>query len=69
MGTVPHDGVGLKNLETTGGLTFQEFTSHTEEERDSILRICSRWQKVQYDSIVGWVNGKYVMEGPCGEEK
>lgn len=69
VGTVPHDGVGLKNLETTGGLTFQEFTTLSEEERDSLLRVRPRWQKVQYDSIVGWVNGKFVMEGSCEEEK
>lgn len=64
-GTIPYDAEGLINLETTGGLTFDEFTSLSKEEKDSIRIVRPRWQKVMYDSLVGWVNGKFVVEGNC----
>lgn len=65
VGTLSFDATGLKNLETTGGLTFEEFTTLTECEQDSIRKVRPRWQKISYDTLVGWVHGRYVVEGRC----
>jgi len=65
VGEIPADGTCVKNLGCVGGLTFEEFTTLSDEERKSIERERPRWCKVDYEGTVGWVSGRYLEEGFC----
>jgi hypothetical protein len=65
VGEIPPDGTCVKNLGCVGGLTFEEFTTLSDEEKKSIERERPRWCKVDYQGTVGWVSGRYLGEGFC----
>ena len=67
LGEIPHDGVCIRNLGCQGGLTFQEFTELSEEQKAIRLREHPRWCKVEYRGIAGWVAGRYLRESECNE--
>jgi hypothetical protein len=65
VGEIPPDGTCIANLGCVGGLTFEEFTTLSEEEKKKIERERPRWCKVDYEGMVGWVAGRYLAEGYC----
>ena len=69
VGQIPFDGSCIKNLGCVGGLTFEEFTTLSEEEKRRIARERPRWCKIDYQGIVGWAAGKYLREGSCTRQQ
>ncbi|QJB56040.1 SH3 domain-containing protein [Pseudodesulfovibrio sp. zrk46] len=67
IGEIPPDGQCVRNLGCKGGLTFQEFTTLSDEEKEAIKKNRPRWCKVEYQGVTGWVAGKYLREGFCGK--
>jgi hypothetical protein len=65
VGEIPPDGTCVRNLGCQGGLTFQEFTELSEEQKAERLRENPRWCEVEYRGIRGWVAGRYLREGDC----
>nr|WP_321257920.1 SH3 domain-containing protein [uncultured Pseudodesulfovibrio sp.] len=65
IGEIPADGQCVKNLGCKGGLTFEESTTLSEEEKQAISKSRPRWCKVEYEGFVGWVAGRYLREGVC----
>ena len=48
-----------------GGLTYQEYTTLSESEKQQVLRLRPRWCRVSYQGATGWVAGRYLQEGAC----
>ena len=65
IGEIPPDGTCIKNLGCVGGLTFEEFSTLSDEEKKRIERERPRWCKIEYGTTVGWVAGRYLKEGAC----
>jgi len=65
IGEIPPDGTCVRNLGCVGGLTFEEHTTLTEEEKQRILRERPRWCRIEYQGTEGWVAGRYLTEGSC----
>ena len=65
IGEIPPDGTCIKNIRCVGGLTFEEFTTLSEEEKAKILKERPRWCLVEYKGVKGWVAGRYLREGSC----
>ena len=65
VGEIPPDGTCIRNLGCKGGLTFQEFTELSEEQKAQRLRENPRWCRIEYRGITGWVAGRYLREGAC----
>lgn len=66
-GEIPHDARCIKNMGCKGGLTFDEFTTLSEAEKQQIIKQRPRWCRVSYAGITGWVAGRYLREGSCTE--
>jgi hypothetical protein len=67
VGEIPPDGQCLRNLKCVGGLTFEEFTSLSEAEKNRINKARPRWCYIEYHGVKGWVAGRYLREGACKE--
>ncbi len=65
VGEIPPDGTCIVNLGCVGGLTLEEFTTLSDEEKKKIEHERPRWCKVEYEKTVGWVAGRYLTEGYC----
>lgn len=65
IGEIPPDGTCIKNLGCVGGLTFEEFTTLSDEEKKRIERERPRWCKIEFEGTTGWVAGRYIEEGFC----
>jgi hypothetical protein len=65
IGEIPHDGECIKNLKCVGGLTFDEFTNLSQDEKDRVIKERPRWCYVGYQGTEGWVAGRYLREGNC----
>ena len=65
LGTIPPDGLCVRNLGCRGGLSYQEFTELTPEAREQRLKENPRWCKVEYQGTTGWVAGRYLRESAC----
>lgn len=61
LGTVPHDGDGLSNIDCIGGLDINEWLEATEAEREAARK--TRWCLIGYGDVVGWVAGWHLQEG------
>lgn len=64
-GEIPHDARCIKNLGCRGGLTFNEFTTLSDAEKQLILKRRPRWCRISYQGTTGWVAGRYLKEGDC----
>jgi hypothetical protein len=53
----------VRNLGCEGGLTFQELTELSEEQKAARLKENPRWCRVEYRGLAGWVAGRYLREG------
>ena len=65
VGEIPYHARCIKNMGCKGGLTYQEFTTLSESEKQQITRQRPRWCRVSYQGITGWVAGRYLQEGTC----
>ena len=65
IGEIPYDARCIKNMGCKGGLTYQEFTTLSEAEKQQIMRQRPRWCRVSYQGRTGWVAGRYLQEGSC----
>ena len=65
IGEIPPDGTCIRNLGCVGGLTYEEFTTLSDEEKQRLLRDRPRWCKIEYLGVEGWVAGRYLAEGQC----
>ena len=62
IGEIPSDGTCLQNLGCSGGLTFEEFTTLSDEEKQDRARQRPRWCRIRYRDRTGWVAGHYLRE-------
>ena len=63
VGEIPPDADGVRNLGCQGGLSFEEYTTLSEEEKAARLKANPRWCRVEYEGVVGWAAGRYLGEG------
>jgi len=65
---IPPDARCIRNMGCKGGLTYNEFTTLTEAQKQQILKQRPRWCRVSYAGKVGWVAGRFLTEGVCTEQ-
>ena len=65
VGEIPPDGNCVKNIRCIGGLSFEEFTTLSEEEKNKIKKERPRWCLIEYQGVTGWVAGRFLREGFC----
>ena len=65
IGEIPPEGTCLRNLGCQGGLTLQEFTELSQEQKAKRLRENPRWCKIEYKGVTGWTAGRYLREDAC----
>ena len=68
-GEIPFDARCVRNMGCKGGLTFDEFTTLSDTEKQQILKQRPRWCRVAYKETTGWVAGRYLREGACPENR
>jgi len=61
IGSIPHDGDGLRNLGCQGGLTIDQYQNSTPAQREAGRK--TRWCNIEYRGTTGWVAGWYLGEG------
>jgi len=65
VGEIPHDATCIRNMGCRGGLTYEEFTTLSEEQKQQLLKQRPRWCRVNYDGTTAWVAGRYLKEAAC----
>jgi hypothetical protein len=65
LGEIPPGADCVRNLGCQGGLSFEEYTTLTEEEQAARLKANPRWCRIEYEGVVGWAAGRYLAEGSC----
>ena len=65
VGEIPPGAACVRNLGCRGGLSFEEFTTLSEEEKAERLKHNPRWCRVEFEGTIGWVAGRYLAEGSC----
>ena len=55
----------LRSLGCQGGLSFEEFTTLSDEAKRRRAAESPRWCKVDYRGTAGWVAGRYLAEDGC----
>lgn len=63
IGRIPADADGLRNLGCEGGMSFGAWQQATDAERAAASR--TRWCRVEYDGMTGWVAGWFLAESPA----
>ena len=66
-GEIPFGARCVRNMGCKGGLTFNEFTTLSDAEKQQLLKQRPRWCRVSYREITGRVEGRYLREGDCPE--
>ncbi len=61
VGSIPAGSDGIRNLGCQGGLSFAEWQNASEAERKGAQR--SRWCRVRFKDIEGWVAARFLAEG------
>jgi uncharacterized protein YraI len=65
LGQIPPGASCIRNLGCQGGLSYQEFSTLSPEQRLQRERENPRWCRVEYRGVTGWVAGRYLAEGSC----
>ena len=65
LARIPSNATCLRSLGCQGGLSFEEFTTLSEEAKRRRAAENPRWCKVDYRGTVGWVAGAYLAEDAC----
>ena len=65
LARIPANATCLRSLGCQGGLSFEEFTTLSDEEKRRRAAENPRWCKVDYRGTVGWVAGSYLAEDAC----
>ena len=65
LARIPANATCLRSLGCQGGLTFEEFTTLSQDDQRRRAAENPRWCKVDYRGIVGWVAGRYLAEDAC----
>jgi len=65
LARIPSNATCLRSFGCQGGLTFEEFTTLSEEQQRRRAAENPRWCKVDYQGAVGWVAGRYLAEDAC----
>jgi hypothetical protein len=65
LARIPSNATCLRSLGCQGGLTFEEFTTLSEDDQRRRAAENPRWCKVDYRGTVGWVAGRYLAEDGC----
>ena len=69
VGEIPHDATCIRNMGCRGGLTYEEFTTLSEAQKQQLLKQRPRWCRVNYDGTTAWVAGRYLKEAPCEDRR
>jgi hypothetical protein len=62
---IPAGATCLRNLGCQGGLSLEAFTTLSADEQARRAKANPRWCKVEYQGMVGWVQGEFLAERPC----
>ena len=65
LARIPANATCLTSFGCQGGLTFEEFTTLSQDDQRRRAAENPRWCKVDYRGIVGWVAGRYLAEDAC----
>lgn len=57
---VPADAQCLRNLGCRGGATREQLQTPATADK-----VRPRWCRVEYQSTIGWIEGRYLAEGAC----
>lgn len=66
VGVIPPNGACLRNLGCQEGLSLQDSTSLSSEQRRQRMRDAPRWCRIEYSGQQGWVAGRYLREDSSG---
>ena len=69
VGEIPHDATCIRNMGCKGGLTFEEFNTLSEAQKQHVLKQRPRWCRVNYDGTTAWVAGRYLKEAACDDKR
>ncbi|MGE3245563.1 MAG: MliC family protein, partial [Beijerinckiaceae bacterium] len=61
LGDIPPNADGVKNLGCTGGLSFAQWEKASPAQRAAAQK--SRWCRVSFNGVTGWVAGRFLAEG------
>ena len=59
IGHIPYNATCLKKLECTEDITLAKYKKLSPKEQNR-LKYQTKWCKIIYHDIVGWVNGNYL---------
>ena len=69
VGEIPHDASCIRNMGCKGGLTFEEFSTFSEAQKQQLLKQRPRWCRVHYEGTTAWVAGRYLKEAACEDRR
>ncbi len=61
IGKIPYNATCIKNLKCTEDLSWAKYRKLSQKEKIQ-LKYRTKWCKIVYRGIVGWVNGNYLGE-------
>ena len=59
IGKIPYNATCLKNIKCTENLSYAEYLKLSLKKKNQ-LKYRTKWCKIVYHDIVGWVNGNYL---------
>ncbi len=65
VGAIPPGGTCIRNLGCQGGLSLKDYQALSEAERATRMQENPRWCRIEYNGVVGWVEGRLLREGYC----
>jgi len=65
IGQIPSTAQCVRNGGCQGGLSFEEFSTLSQEDQRLRLEVNPRWCKVDYRGSSGWALGRFLMEDAC----
>ncbi len=59
IGKIPYNATCIKNLKCTEDISLVKYRKLSQKEKNQ-LKYRTKWCKVVYRGIVGWINGNYL---------